>query len=151
MNDRSHKNRNRPIPIIGRNWPINLSKIGQYIYQLNISLKRSTFKCNFYCSSLDNSSKPLIGFLSIYFTQIKLVTQWNNEKFKAKKYSKSQVCLKAYDFCQKYQKLHEITRISKKFGDRLYRWVTDYNQPINRSFFRRLIGIGRTLLDSLKV
>ena len=47
----------------------------------------------------------------------------------------------------------EISKISWKratFGDRLYRWVTDNNRPINRPFFHRLIGrligIGRSLL-----
>ena len=47
-------------------------------------------------------------------------------------------------------KLRENAQNLNIFGDRLYRWVADYNRPINRSFFRRLIGrligIGRTLL-----
>ena len=36
------------------------------------------------------------------------------------------------------------------FGNRSYRWVADYNRPINRSIFRRLIGIGRTLACNAK-
>ena len=40
-----------------------------------------------------------------------------------------------------------------KMAHRLDRWVTDYNRPINRSFFRRLIGrligIGRSLVFTI--
>ena len=43
-------------------------------------------------------------------------------------------------------KFEGILRI---INGQLYRWVADYNQPINRPFFDRLIGrligIGRTL------
>ena len=50
---------------------------------------------------------------------------------------------------QIYQKLRENARFHVIFGDRLYRRVADNYRPINRSFFRRLIGrligIGRTL------
>ena len=52
------------------------------------------------------------------------------------------------------QKIHKnfvkMRKIWRFFGGRLYRWVTDYNRPINRSFFRRLIGIGRTLLGIVR-
>ena len=40
----------------------------------------------------------------------------------------------------------------RNLGDRFYRWVADYNRPINRPIFPpiigRLIGIGRTLAVS---
>ena len=54
-----------------------------------------------------------------------------------------------FPFCtKKYQKLRENARNLTIFGDRLYRRVADNNRPINRPFFHRLIGIGRTLFKT---
>ena len=44
--------------------------------------------------------------------------------------------------------LSKNTRNLKVLGGRLYRWIADNNRPINRPFFHRLIGIGRTLFDT---